>query len=194
MNNTPANNLNLKAFFDLFWAKRLLLLLITVGSAIISVAYALYLPNLYKSHAVLEHVRESENELSGLSQLGQLASMTGFSIPGQGGTDTKSVDIALIQSHDFLAEFIQKSELVVPLFAAKEWEAGSDKVILDETIYDENTTTWTREVKAPFKPEPSAQESVEAFKEIFAIEVDRGNRFGECFGGILFSGFGETVA
>lgn len=175
MKQESNNQLNLSVFFNLLLGQKWLIIIITTLAAGLSVVYVMTLPNIFKSIAVVEHVRESDNDFSGAAQLGQLANLAGLSLAAGNSTDNKSVDIATIQSYDFLSEFIARNNLLIPLFAAINWQIENNEILLDPNVYEDASETWVREVKAPFKPEPSLQEAVKMFKEILNVEVDRLN-------------------
>lgn len=166
---------SIKLFVDLLWSYKLFLVVMTVAAAVISVFYSLSLPNIFKSTTSVEHVRKSENDLSGAAQLGQLANLAGLSLGSGQSSDNKLVDIATIQSYDFLSEFILKNDVLIPLFAAESWEPNGKKLALNEEIYDSTKNEWVRPVKPPFTAEPSLQESVAKLREILTVEVDRGS-------------------
>lgn len=173
MEQTHINSLNLKHFWNLLLSYKWFIIIVTATSALLSVLYAVSLPDIYKSKALVQHVRQSENDFSASNQFGQLASMAGLSLSGSQATDNKSVDIATIQSSDFLSQFISKNNVMIPLFAAESWAFDSNKLVYSPEVYDELNDVWVRPAKAPFKPEPSIQEAVDKFREIFFIDVDR---------------------
>lgn len=175
MKQEQFNTLNLKHFVNLLLSCKWFILIVTLSSGLISVLYTISLPNIYKSQAVMEHVRQSDNDFSSSTQFGQLASMAGLSLSGGQSTDNKSVDIATIQSSDFLSQFIKRNNVMIPLFAADSWAVETNKLIYDADVYDESNKIWVRNVKTPFKPEPSIQEAIQKFKEIFIVDVDRLN-------------------
>ncbi|MDT3278987.1 Wzz/FepE/Etk N-terminal domain-containing protein [Shewanella scandinavica] len=171
----PDDEIDLRELFSVIWQDKWLIIAITAVFAIGSVALALYLPNIYKSEALLAPAAEEQGGgLSALaSQFGGLASLAGVNLGGKGGTDKTQLAIEVLKSRQFTGEFIQKHNILPSLMAAKKWDRDADKLIYDEDAYSEATNTWIREVKAPLKPEPSMQEAYKAFSKILAINTDK---------------------
>jgi hypothetical protein len=57
--------------------------------------------------------------------------------------------------------------------AAESWELGTNTIIYNHEIYNPDTSTWLREVKAPRSPEPSMQEAEKVFRQILSINQDK---------------------
>ena len=81
--------------------------------------------------------------------------------------------MATLTSRKFLAQFIERHNILVPLFATKEWDVTKQKIIINPDVYDESTQTWLRKVKYPLTPQPSAQEAVRAFNDILVVGRDK---------------------
>ena len=104
------------------WNKKALIIFLTTIAAIISVLYSLSLPNIYRSQALLAPAdSQSQGMSSSLGGLSSIAGIAGISIPGTG--DAKKTEaIAILNSHQFLEEFINSHNLVVPIMASKGWD------------------------------------------------------------------------
>ena len=75
----------------------------------LTLVYALKLPNVYKSEAVLI---PTESKSGGLGGLGGLAAMAGISIGG-GGSMTPDVAFnSLLNNYEFMKEFVSKNKIV----------------------------------------------------------------------------------
>ncbi|MFT6985532.1 MAG: hypothetical protein ACJAT7_001342 [Psychromonas sp.] len=173
MTNSAVRVYGVKAFFTLCWQGKLTILLSTVIASILSVIIAITAPNLYKSEVALEYVKESENKLSSsASEIGQLASFAGLSLGGS-GENQKAINLAILSSRKFISQFIDKHQLLVPLFASESWDVVSGKLLINPDVFDEKTGKWLRKTKPPLKAKPSKQEAVEAFKNIFSVAVDQ---------------------
>ncbi len=169
------DEIDLRELFSVIWQGKWLIIAITAVFAIGSVALALYLPNIYKSEALLAPAAEEQGGgLSALaSQFGGLASLAGVNLGGKGGTDKTQLAIEVLKSRQFTSDFIQKHNILADLMAAEKWDRDTDKLIYDEDAYNEATNTWVREVKTPFKPEPSMQEAYKEFSKIFSTNTDK---------------------
>ncbi len=118
------DEIDLIELFKVLWAQKLLVITITAVFAIGSVAYALYLPNVYTAEVTLAPVSSDGNSMAGgLGALGGLASLAGISTSG--GGDTAS-NIAIIKSRLFIMEFIKENDLLSILFADI-WDAEKGK-------------------------------------------------------------------
>lgn len=169
------DEIDLRELFAVIWQGKWLIIAITAVFAIGSVALALYLPNIYKSEALLAPAAEEQGGgLSALaSQFGGLASLAGVNLGAKGGTDKTQLAIEVLKSRQFTSDFIQKHNILADLMAAEKWDRDTDKLIYDEDAYNEATNTWVRDVEPPFKPEPSMQEAYEEFSKIMSVNSDK---------------------
>ena len=136
----------------------------TTVFAIVSVLYALSLPNMYKSTAVLVPAESSSDSLGKLAgQFGGLASLAGISLGG-GGSDKTAEALEILQSWAFIEEFIQEQNLSPKVFAVEGWNPETNELIYNIEIYNPQTKIWMREPPAGKQAEPSSWELFEAFK------------------------------
>ena len=170
--NHVVNDYGIKELISLLFSHKLLIFIITSVFAIGSITISLLIPNTYQSDILLESGRDNENSLGqSAAQLGQLASLAGFSIAGGKGTSI-STDLALLESRAFLTQYIEKNDILIPLFAGTKWNHQSEKLILNEDIYSESEQKWTRPVKGNQKPKPSLLEASIEFKKLLTIDHD----------------------
>ncbi|MFB2733554.1 Wzz/FepE/Etk N-terminal domain-containing protein [Shewanella mangrovisoli] len=169
------DEIDLHELFSVIWKGKWLIIAITAVFAIASVSFAILQPNIYKSEALLASASEEQGGgLSALaSQFGGLASLAGVNLGAKGGTDKTQLAIEVLKSRQFTSEFIQRHNILADLMAAKKWDRDADKVVYAPELYNEQTNTWVREVKAPFKAEPSMQEAYKEFSKIIAINKDK---------------------
>ncbi len=164
----------LRELFKAIWKGKWLIITTTFVFAVASVLYALSLPNIYKADALLAPAESSSG--GGLSkmagQLGGLAALAGVNL---GGGETSQTDLAVqvMKSRQFIDAFINKHDLLVPLMAAKDWELTSNKLVLDDDIYDISTGKWLREPDGLRGEKPTALEAFEVFrKDMLSVEQD----------------------
>lgn len=168
------DEVDLREMFLTLWTAKWLIVAITSVFAAGSVIVALMLPNIYRAEVLLAPASQEEagGALSGLaSQFGGLASLAGISM-GSSSVDKTTLAIETLQSRQFLAQFVEEHDILVPLFAADKWIVSSNQLELDEKVYDTATGEWVRNVEAPFSPKPSAQEAHEEFREILSVNQD----------------------
>ncbi|MCC2614821.1 hypothetical protein LJ739_01035 [Aestuariibacter halophilus] len=168
--NTPTNPLFVAYAL---WSQKWFIIGMSFVFALGTAVTTFFLPNLYESGGIYEHVREESGSLSSSSQLGQMASLAGLSFGTPSNTDPKSIDVVAIQSQDFLQQFIAQRDILVPLFAAEGYNPQTGELQLDNEVYNLEEQRWTREVSSPYTKIPSYLEAVERFKEFFTVDVDR---------------------
>ncbi|MCK8104690.1 Wzz/FepE/Etk N-terminal domain-containing protein [Pseudoalteromonas sp. 2CM36K] len=179
--NTPMQNPNiaddeidLRELFAVIWQGKWLIIAITALFAVASVIYAINQPNIYKSEALLAPAeQEGSGGLAGLAgQFGGLASLAGVNLGG-GSSNKAQLAIEVLKSRQFTSDFIQKHNILTDLMAAESWDMQTNIVIYDSEIFDAENNKWVREVKAPFKPEPSMQEAFKVFSKIISASTDK---------------------
>ncbi|MDX3774149.1 Wzz/FepE/Etk N-terminal domain-containing protein [Chromatiaceae bacterium AAb-1] len=165
------DEIDLRELFKVIWQGKRVIIAVTFVFAVASVFYALSLPNIYKSEALLAPA--SEQKMSGLSgQLGGLAALAGVSL-GSGSADNTALALEIIKSRDFIGRFIERHNILVDLMASEEWDMNSNTLIYSSAIYDVETQTWTRTVEPPFNSKPSIQEAHRVFLEKFSVMQDK---------------------
>jgi uncharacterized protein involved in exopolysaccharide biosynthesis len=167
------DEIDLAELWRAIWAGKWIIIAITSLFAIASVCYALSLPNIYKSEALLAPAAQGGGEMGGLSsKFGGLASLAGINLGG-GGIDKTALAMEIMNSRIFVAKFINEHELLVPLMATKGWNRDNNELIYNSELYDFESNKWIRKVKTPFRAEPSAQEAYKKFKSIVSIKQDK---------------------
>lgn len=169
MNEQPLNQqvmyaddeIDLRELFGILWAEKWLIIGITGAAAVISVVVSLMMTEIYHAETVLAAADTDQNS-SMMAQLGGAAALLGVNVGGNNG-DEISTAIATLRSHQFISRFIEKNDLLVPLFASK-WNKHEQIAEIDESVYDVNTGEWLRE-----KGAPTNLEAYRAFLEILSV-------------------------
>ncbi|EGR0693766.1 Wzz/FepE/Etk N-terminal domain-containing protein [Vibrio parahaemolyticus] len=169
------DEIDLHELFGALWKGKWIIIVTTFVFAVGAVLYALSLPNIYKSDALLAPAESSNG--GGLSkmagQLGGLAALAGVNF-GAGESSQTDLAVQVMKSRQFVEAFINKHDLLVPLMAAKDWDLANNKLILDEDLYNPTTGEWLREAKGLRGAIPTAQEAFEVFsKEVLSINQDK---------------------
>ena len=175
--NTEAfdDEIDLKELFLVLWNGKLVVTLITGFAAVCAVLFALWLPNIYESKALLAPKGEGgAGGLAGLArQYGGLASLAGINIGGGGGESSKSMMAQQkIQSLDFFTRHLYE-EIVLDLMAVDHWDAASGALVYNSDVFDTKSQTWLREASFPRQAKPSAQEAHKAFLEVLSLSEDK---------------------
>ena len=174
--NSPApydDEIDLRELFRVLWAGKWLIGGITFAAAMIAVAVALMLPNIYRAEALLApNDQQGTGGLSGLAaQYGGLASLAGINL-GSGSADKTALGLEILRSRKFVSEFIERYDILVPLMAAEDWDAESGELKIDPRVYDLATDRWMRDVRPPRKATPSLQEAQKVFMGILSVSQD----------------------
>lgn len=173
----PKKFLSISDFISICWQKKWQIIILTGLFAVGAVFLALSIPNQYKAEILVAPSEEQQGGgLAGLAnQFGGLASLAGISLPGK-GNDKSLLNLEVFRSKQFLMSFIERHEIKVPLMAAKEWDARTDILIINPTIYDEAAKKWVRKVSFPKQVEPSLFESYQEFRK--RLSFDRESKSG----------------
>lgn len=143
---------------------------LTMLFAILSLFYALSLPNIYKSEALLAPAQsQQQGGMGGLaSQFGGLASLAGVKI-GTGGFDKTALAIEVLKSRGFFSQFLENHGILPDLMAAVDWSRSTNSLVYDDEVYIADSDEWIREAKFPKLPEPSMQEAKKEFDKLFKV-------------------------
>ena len=160
------DEIDLRELFAVLWAGRIKIVAITAIFAIVSVTYALSVPNQYKATALLSSADSSGGGLSGaLGQLGGLASLAGVSL---GGGESSEGQIAqeIMQSWSFIEGFIEDNNLAVGVYAADGWDKSSNELQINSGLYDVSKSQWLVEP-------PSSWSLFKTFSGILSVSEDK---------------------
>ena len=169
------DEIDLKELFSVIWQGKWLITAVTTVFAIVSILIALWLPNIYKSEALLSPISEKQGGgLSALAgQFGGLASLAGINLSGGASGDKSQLAIEILKSREFTSNFIKKHHILPDLMAIDKWNRNSNKVTFDPDLYDSTSKKWVRDVKLPKYPKPSMQEAYKEFSKILNIATDK---------------------
>ena len=159
------SDVDINKLWGVVWGNKWKIIAITFIFSIASVLYALSLPDIYKSEALLAPNSEESNQggLGALAgQLGGLASLAGVNLGG-GSNDKTDYAMEVLKSREFLYDFIQNNDLKIAIMAVNGWSRDKDEFIINEDVYDTNLKVWVRSAKFPFKAEPSIHETYQRF-------------------------------
>jgi uncharacterized protein involved in exopolysaccharide biosynthesis len=172
--NTPDDEIDLRDLWNVIWRGKWIIIAVTAIFAIASVFYALSLPNIYKSEALLAPAQsEQQGGLGALSgQFGGLASLAGINLGG-GKSDKTALAIEILKSREFFAKFVEKHNILPDLMAVKEWDLSTNSVTYDAEIYLPTSDEWLRQVNPPKQAKPSMQEAKKVFDELLSIAKDK---------------------
>lgn len=173
------DEINPAEFVRTLWNGKWLLSGITVLSTVIALIVALMLPNIYRSEVVL--MPNQSGGASGLSALAAqysgLARLAGIDLGGE-SADKTALGLQILKSRKFIADFVKRHDLLVPLMAAEGWDLQSGELQIDAQLYDVAAKKWVRKAVPPRTSIPSRQEAYEAFnRRIFSVVQDKKTGF-----------------
>ena len=172
------DEIDLRELVRVWWAGKWMIAGITFAATVLAIIVALMLPNIYRAKALLApNDQEGAGGLSALAaQYGGLASLAGVDIVS-GSADKTALGLEILKSRKFIAEFIERHDILVPLMAAKGWVSESGELEIDSSDYDVAAKKWVRNVNPPKKTIPSMQEAYEAFNKVFSVSQDTTSGF-----------------
>lgn len=174
MNGGKEDEIDLRELFAALWRGKWWIVASTLVCAGIAVIFALSLPNIYRSEALLAPSTEPQG--GGLAamaaQFGGLASLAGVNLSGGGGQDKTAIAVEIGKSRQFLSHFIRRHQLEVPLMAVTTADKATGELVIDEDVYDVTSKKWVREVAPGKSVEPTDWELVKAFRDVANISQD----------------------
>jgi len=173
-NNLPVplddDEIDLKELFFTLWASKLLITCTTGLFATIAVLYALSLPNIYQSTAILAPKSQSSGLSASLQQYAGLASLAGVSIRGGEGSES-ALALELIQSKSFFEDYLYK-DILVELMAVDGWRSDTGQLSIDDDIYDVKTQSWVREAQPPRPAKPHLDEAFKRYSGSVSVSSE----------------------
>lgn len=165
-----SDEIDLSQIWDVLWGGKWIILAVTLVFAVSSVIYALSLPDKYQAKSLLVPVSSDGGGAGGLaSQYGGLAAMAGINLKS-GGDNKVAIAVALVNDWNFIEQFIYKYELQVPIVAGIGWDRASQKLVLDEELYDAERGRWVDEGNEVNGP--SSWEMYQSFASFVSISED----------------------
>ena len=173
-NSQYDDEIDLRELFGVLWAGKVRIIAITAVFAIVSVIYALSVPNQYIATALLGPAQQESGGLSGaLGQLGGLASLAGVSI-GVGESSEAQVAQEIMKSWSFIEGFIETNNLAVEVYAAEGWSKGSNELKINDDLYDTSKNQWLIRDNDTGEPRPPTSWVLfKKFSEIFSVSEDK---------------------
>lgn len=167
-----SDEIDLVELFSALWKGKFLIFGVASVFVLISIFYSLSLPDIYESEVLL--APSGEQASKGIAgQLGGIAALAGMNLGSLEGVDKTTLALEIMKSRDFIRRFIDENEMLIPLMAVKEWNRDSQELLIDESLYDTQKSTWVRNVSPPYESKPSLTESYERFRKILTITQDK---------------------
>lgn len=176
--DTRDDEIDLRDLIRVVWSGKWLIAAVTAVSTAVAIGVALLLPSIYRAEALL--VPNEQDGAAGMSalaaQYGGLAALAGINIGG-GSSDKAELALKVLESRQFIGEFVANRNILVPLMAAKGWRAENGELIIDADLYDVAEQRWVRRAASGQESKPSMQEAYEEFRDRLAVIEDRNSGF-----------------
>ena len=132
------DQIDLSIIFKIVWDRKIVISFLTSIAGIISVLYALSIPNIYQSKVVLSPSTSSEsNNINISGTAGALARVAGIDL-GSGSDKGPNITLAIekITSRKFATDFVTRNSFEPELIASSDWDAAKNSIIYNNDIYD----------------------------------------------------------
>ena len=161
--NSLDNEIDLAELFNIIWNKKLFISIFTSIAALISVLYALYLPNIYTSSSLLAPTTEDNSLSSQLGSFSGLAGLAGVSLPA-GTISNSQIAVKRIESFEFFSKYFLPNIKLEDLMAVDEWDAKNNTVVYDDSEFNSTSNEWSRK--------PSDQKAYKEYKRALSISQE----------------------
>lgn len=156
------------------WRGRWTIICCTVVFFVIAVFIALMMPNKYRAEALLAPAgNEGGGGAAALAgQFGGLAGLAGINISGGSSVDKTTLTLEVLKSRKFIADFVRRHELSVPLIAGKSWDPNTGWQI-DADLFDVENQIWKLNSSGGKESAPTDWEVVKTFREdVLSVSQD----------------------
>ena len=163
------NEINIYALFSIFWLEKWLIFSITVLSTVMTYAYTLSLPDIYKAEVILAPSNENNTNSNALQGLGAIGSIAGINIPSSGSTKSMQA-LEQLSSFTFFEKKIYPYIFAPDIFASKSWNKSKETLEYKSNIYDKSSNKW-------IKDKPSVQSLYYEFLKVISVNQDTRTSF-----------------
>lgn len=179
MNIDRSDDIDIYQMLKILFRNMVPIVSITSFFAIVSVIYALSLPNIYRSSALLYPSESDDSAMNQLTQrYGSLASLAGVSLPPTETGTKANIAINKLYSREFLQHLLTFEGVTQKLYATKIFNSDNGEIIFDPEIFNFEKKAWVRKVEYPFSPEPSLLEVHDLYlSEILTVYHDKLTNF-----------------
>ena len=161
------DEINLKELIMSLWGSKLIITCITTIFAIVSVLWALAIPNQYQSSSLLKVVDDGQSQSS--AGISLPSSILGLDLGAAAGSGKAGLIIATVESRDFFRSLLEYNEIKSTLLAFKEYDSELNEIIYDTSIYDKDNKTFTGNTLTT----PSFEKSYSKYRNILSIYLTK---------------------
>ena len=161
------NRFSFKGIVGIFLLNRSFALFSAIIVAILSLNYAISLPNIYSAEAVLVPSKQADRGSgSSLGASGSnIAELVGLS--GSSSSDRTSKSLKILESKDFFSNYYNDFYYLSRLYAVDSYDKSTNKIIFDREKIDVEKTQWIAGKK------PTFEAAHTNFLGVLSIDYDR---------------------
>ncbi len=157
--------ISLKEIIKSLLNKKLPILIFSISLSVIAVAFSFFQDDIYTAEAVL--IPSQPGQLNMNSGTAALASSLGV---GSSLNNEALINIAYLESKDFLLWYIDKTNILIPLMANSGWDEINKKWIIDKEIYVSESNEWIDDSMLDESKMPEDNLKIEYLQEILSID------------------------
>ena len=175
--NDSDHEIDLREIFYVLLEGKWIIVSLTSFISIIGVIFSLLMPNIYESKALLVPVNPSSGIDGALGNYSGLAGIAGIRLPAGADEGNSAKAIEKIRSLSFFENNIMPNIYLPNLMAVKSWNAETNALVFDDSIFDTNGNIWVRDYSYRKQQIPSAQESFAVFRTNLSLSEDKKSGF-----------------
>jgi len=170
-NNTyiEEDEIDLRELFKTIVAGKKIIITLVLVVVTLTLFYALKLPNVYKSEAVL--IPTAQEGRSALAGLGGLAAMAGVSVGGGSMTPDVAFD-SLLGNYDFMKKFVEKNK-IYEYYSNPDFDKNYVFALGFRGFYDMFKSTKDEEETQEIDKEAAIFGLIQSIKAKFSISADK---------------------
>lgn len=165
-----SDEIGLLELFSILWRGKWWIMGVAFLFAVAGVAYALSLPNMYKSTGIYASAKKESGGAVMSGQLGGLASLAGVDL---GGGESSDIDQAMVivKSWPFLEDLAEENDLAPLVLAVKGWDREEGEILWNHEVYNPKNKEWLGE-DSLVSPGPSSYEVYRALNQMIEASVN----------------------
>lgn len=175
-NQKETEDIYISDLISAIWKKRISVFVITTATTLLSIIFALSLPNKYTSYLLMKPSDDNELLSSKIGGYSTIAGFAGINLPGESPSKSQEA-IERIKSIDFFSEHFLPYIKLENLMAVESWDHEKNKIHYNNKIFDQSSSKWVRKVDFPKKKIPSSQESYSEYLKILTVSQDTKTSF-----------------
>ena len=157
-----SDEIDLRQLIGILWFERWLIASVVGFAAIVALIVSLFLTEVFRAEITLAPADVDQGSTGLMNQLGGAAAFLGVNVGSSAG-DNISTALAILQSRQFIIQFIEKNDLLVSIFASH-WDSEAREANVDQNKFDLKTGEWLLP-----NGKPTLQDAYREFSEILNV-------------------------